>query len=129
MVRRTTASVLLLTCSGMAIAAQSLNAEGLDPKEAGSRYGQALGAVEVCYGSTLTEKAKSLANTYSGSDLETFKAQAAKVYAAWTAIKGCRRQDDPNQCKIIMVKSCFAAEDEIGANGSAMAGLVEFLKH
>jgi hypothetical protein len=104
-------------------------AGGIAPRDAGARYGQALGASELCYGSTLTEKAKTLGDAYTGDDLAAFKAQAAKIYEAWTAVKGCMHQDDPNQCKIIMDKSCLAAEAEIGADGSALAGLVAFPNH
>ena len=98
-------------------------------REAGARYGQALGAVEICFGAKITAKTEELAKTYSGADGEAFKAQAGKILDAWLKVKTCVRQDDPNQCKIIMDKSCQAAEAEIGSNGSAIPGLVEFAKH
>lgn len=98
-------------------------------KDAGIRYGQALGVLEVCYGSKLTDKARALEQTYSGADLETFKASAATVYEAWVKVRACTNQKDPNTCKIIMDRSCQMAEEEIGPAGSAMAGLVEFRKH
>lgn len=106
-----------------------VQADTLTPKEAGARYGQALGAREVCYGSKLTAKAEALPAAYTGSELESFKAEAAKIYDAWLAVRACARQSDPNQCKIIMDKSCLAAQAEIGADGNAVPGLVEFLKH
>ena len=105
-----------------------VHADTPTPKEAGARYGQALGALEVCYGSKLTAKAEALPAAYSGSELESFKAEAAKIYDAWLEVRACARQSDPNQCKIIMDKSCLGAEAEIGAEGKAMPGLVEFLK-
>lgn len=98
----------------------------LSPKDAGARYGQALGAVEICIGSKVTEKSKALEAGYSGADLDAFKLQAAKVFDAWLKVKACARSDDPNQCKIIMDRSCEAAAAEIGASGSAIPGLVEF---
>ncbi len=98
-------------------------------REAGARYGQALGTVEICFGAKITAKAEELPKTYTGADGETFKAQAGKILDAWLKVKTCVRQDDPNQCKIIMDKSCQAAEAEIGSNGSAIPGLVEFAKH
>ncbi len=98
-------------------------------RDAGARYGQALGAVEVCYGSKITDKAHALSATYSANDQEAFKAQTAKIYHAWLKVKGCTDQGDPNTCKIVMDKSCLAAEGEIGASGSAIPGLVEFAKH
>lgn len=97
-------------------------------KDAGIRYGQALGVLEVCYGSKLTDKAKALEQAYSGADLETFKASAATVYEAWVKVRACSNQKDPNTCKIIMDRSCQMAEGEIGPAGNAMAGLVEFYK-
>lgn len=101
----------------------------ISAKNAGARYGHALGAVEICYGSKVTDAAKAMADRFSGADRDAFQAQAGKVYEAWHAVKNCANQNDPNQCKIIMDKSCAAAEAEIGAAGSAMPGLVEFAKH
>jgi hypothetical protein len=97
--------------------------------EAGARYGQALGALEVCYGSKLTDKVKALEVSFTGADQDKFKTQAAKIFEMWQKVKGCTNQRDPNQCKIIMDKSCLAAENEIGQTGTAMPGLVEFIKH
>lgn len=97
-------------------------------REAGARYGQALGVVDICIGAKVTAKGEALRAAYAGADQELFKAQAAKVYDAWYAVKGCGNATDPNQCKIIMDKSCAAAEAEIGAQGSVMPGLVEFPK-
>lgn len=98
------------------------------PKDAGVRYGQALGVLEVCYGSKLTDKAKGLEQTFKGADLDAFKLAAANVYDAWVKVRSCTNQKDPNTCKIIMDKSCLAAEAEIGPAGTALPGLVEFLK-
>lgn len=120
---RRCASALALV---IASASPSRADEPATPRDAGARYGQALGAVEICIGSTVTDKAKALAASYAGDDLAAFKEQAAKVYDAWLKVKACTRQDDPNQCKVIMDRSCLAAEAEIGA--SAIAGLVDFPK-
>ena len=100
----------------------------MTPKDAGARYGQALGATEICIGSTITSKAKSLGDAFKDADLEDYKKQAAKIYDAWLKVRDCRRELDPNQCKIIMDKSCEAAEAEIGSSGKIVPGLVEFLK-
>ncbi len=101
----------------------------LSPKDAGARYGQALGAVEICFGSKVTDKAKTLGDAFAGADQDSFKAQAGKVFEAWNKVKNCSNPTDPNQCKIIMDKSCASAEAEIGAGGNVMPGLVEFAKH
>ena len=100
----------------------------LAPRDAGARYGQALGAVQVCYGSKITGKAEALLTRFTGADQDAFKAQAAKIFDAWGKVKGCVDQHDPNRCKVITDKSCLAAEAEIGGNGSAVPGLVEFAK-
>ena len=100
----------------------------LSPREAGARYGQALGAVEICYGSKITGIADALSKSFSGADQDVFKAQAGKIYDAWIKVKGCVDQADPNKCKIIMDKSCLSAEAEIGTSGSALPGLVDFAK-
>jgi hypothetical protein len=97
--------------------------------EVGARYGQALGALEVCYGSKLTDKGKALETSFTGADRDKFNAQAAKIFEMWRQVKACTNQRDPNQCKIIMDKSCLAAEIEIGQAGTVMPGLVEFMKH
>lgn len=110
-------------------ATQTAQAATITPRDAGARYGQALGAVEVCYGSKITAKAHALSETYLAADQDAFKAQTAKIYDAWIKVKGCTDQVSPNKCKVIMDKSCLAAEAEIGASGSAIPGLVEFAKH
>jgi hypothetical protein len=110
--------------AGAGVAAAQTGAP--NAKDAGARYGQALGVLEVCYGSKLTGKAKSLETTFTGDDLADFKAAAARIYDAWAKVRGCTNQKDPNTCKIIMDKSCLAAEAEIGPKGNAMPGLVDF---
>lgn len=99
------------------------------PRDAGARYGQALGAAEVCYGAKITAKADALSKSYAGPDQDIFKATAAKIFNAWLSVKRCVNPNDPNTCKVIMDKSCMQAEAEIGANGSAVPGLVEFIAH
>lgn len=96
------------------------------PRDAGARYGQALGALEICYGAKLTAAGDALRSAFVGIDNEVFKTQAAKVFDAWMTVKNCVNGRDPNQCKIIMDRSCAGADAEIGAKGSVMPGLVEF---
>lgn len=112
-----------------AVADQAVVDQAAAAREAGARYGQALGALELCYGAKMTDKAKALETAYTGADLERFKMRAAKTFEVWLKVKDCQKQLDPNQCKIIMDKSCLAAEAEIGTEGKIMPGLVEFLKH
>lgn len=123
---RTTICATAVTLIGISIGSDMGHAQSLLPaKEAGARYGQALGAIEICIGSKLTAKAEELKSAYSDSNAETFTTEAAKVFQAWAAVKNCNRAKDPNQCKIIMDKSCTAAFTEIGPTGTAYPGLLE----
>ncbi len=103
----------------------AVSAAHLTPRDVGSRYGQALGAVEVCAGAKVTERASALSALYSGAGLEEFNTQEKKIYDAWMKVKHCVREDDPNQCKVIVDESCAAAMTEIGPTGTALPGLLE----
>jgi hypothetical protein len=103
----------------------AVSAAHLTPRDTGSRYGQALGAVEVCAGTKVTEKASALSKLYSGAEIEEFNAQEKKIYDAWMKVKHCVREDDPNQCTVIVDESCAAAMTEIGPKGTALPGLLE----
>ena len=95
----------------------------ISARDAGARYGQALGALEVCSGAKITAKAHALSATYAAADQDAFKAQTAKIFDAWIKVKGCTDQGDPNTCKIVMDKSCLAAAGEIGASAALSLGL------
>ena len=124
----TTAAALALYSALAGTSAHSADspAAPMAARDAGVRYGQALGAIEICHGARLTDKAKTLAAAYQGSAQDAFKAEAAKTLEAWMKVKACANQFDPNQCKIIMDKSCLAAEAEVGERGTILPGLVEF---
>jgi hypothetical protein len=123
------AAAMIMACAVSHSAVAGDSAAELSPQYAGQRYGQALGVIEVCHGSKLTAKADGLPKSFSGADLEAFKAAAADVFEAWNSVKNCVNGTDPNQCKIIMDQSCLTAESEIGLTGRALSGLVEFAKH
>lgn len=95
-------------------------------KRAGAHYGQALGAIEVCPGATLTKSGKALETSYSGAAHERFMAAAASVYQSWRKVRHCADTLDPNPCKIILDESCAAAAAEIGPRGNVLPGLVDF---
>ncbi len=48
-------------------------------REAGLRYGQAMGVARVCYGLRTTEAAARLEHTYQGADGEAFRAEAEQI--------------------------------------------------
>jgi hypothetical protein len=115
-----TATILILSFSPAS--AQSLSK---NPKEAGARYAQALGAAETCGGLRVGKRAEDLKAEFQGDDLKAFSAQAADVYAAWQKVKNCSRPLDPNPCRIEIQFSCQAAVSEIGPEGSAVPNLLE----
>jgi hypothetical protein len=94
------------------------------PQIAGARYGQALGAIEICPGAALSQKAERLEASFNGQDLDLFLAQAAKIYNSWKPVIHCVNQNDPNPCRIIIQMSCQAAVAEIGPGGSAFPDLL-----
>jgi hypothetical protein len=96
----------------------------MTPHEVGSRYGQALGAIEICPGAQTTAKVPALNTLYTGADLQTFKAQATKIYDAWIKLKQCAIVDDPSECRVVIEESCAAATTEIGPSGTVFPGLL-----
>lgn len=105
--------------------AARLPLEQLTPHDVGSRYGQALGAVEICHGVSTTAKVPPLNTLYAGADLKSFKAQALKIYDAWIKLKQCTVIDQPTECKVVIDESCAAAISEIGPSGTVLPGLVD----
>jgi len=97
----------------------------MTPHDVGSRYGQALGAVEICPETQTTRKVPALNAIYAGEDLQTFKTQATKIYDAWTHLKQCASVDDPGECRVVVEESCAAAVIEIGPSGTIFPGLIE----
>jgi hypothetical protein len=96
----------------------------LSAKEAGARYGEAAGAVLVCYGLKITPQVADLRARYQGDDLTEFDAQAGKILKVWRETLNCQHADGPNDCKVSQQWSCRQAMEEIGPSGSAVRGLV-----
>ncbi|HEY8195296.1 MAG TPA: hypothetical protein VIF13_09610 [Hyphomicrobium sp.] len=112
-----------------AIAATRAAVSEMTPKDVGSRYGQALGAVEVCTGTKATDKVSQINAIYTGADLQSFTTQATKIREAWNRLKLCAIADNPSQCKVIADESCAAAIAEIGPSGTVLPGLLEQIPH
>jgi hypothetical protein len=111
----------------LAASATGARAGDPTPAEAGARYGQATSAAKICPGGVVTAKAEALAKSFTGADLETFKAEAAKVTAAWDKAFACNEIEPsgrPTQCRTIKVRSCREAWIEIGPEGRAIPGLL-----
>lgn len=101
------------------------SAKPLSAREAGARYGEAAGAVLVCYGLKITPQVAELRGRYQGADLAEFDAQAGKVLEAWREALNCKHAEGPNDCKVSQQWSCRQAMREIGPSGSEVRGLVE----
>jgi hypothetical protein len=101
------------------------DAKPLSAKDAGARYGEAAGAVLVCYGLRITPQVADLRARYQGADLAEFDAQAGKILQAWRETLDCQHAEGPNDCKVSQQWSCRQALQEIGPSGSAVRGLVE----
>ncbi len=128
--RLTVRAALLI--AGLAAAAASATAEeGSDAVSAGRRYGQAIAVSAQCPGGKATAKAEALKARFSGSDAQAFMAEADRVVADWKAALGCVEADPETgrmiaSCRKIKKVTCSQAWLEIGPEGNAMPGLVEF---
>jgi hypothetical protein len=98
------------------------------PKLAGARYGQALGASMVCPFIAMQPAAESLLRRFDGADLEAFKTEAQRVALVWKKTLGCDPRADINRCRVLSEKSCSEALKEIGPDGTAEPGLIVFRK-
>jgi prophage DNA circulation protein len=116
-----------LSLSFAAFSASAQQPAALSARDAGARYGQALGVALVCYGlRTRPEALASLAATYSdASGREDFQAEADKVLKSWQEASSCQRAGGPNTCRLIHEWSCRDALLEIGPSGTKAPGLVE----
>jgi len=97
----------------------------MTPHDVGSRYGQALGAIEICPGTQTTVKVPALNTIYTGAEFQAFQTQAFRIYNAWIKLKQCATVDDPSECKVVVDESCAAAIIEIGPSGTVFPGLLE----
>jgi hypothetical protein len=110
-------------------AGDTATANALDPREAGARYGQALGVALICYGLRTTPATDRLKEKYSGADREAFQTEADKVLSAWREASTCRAAGGPNACRLAYEWNCQAALREIGPHGTKLPGLVAEKTH
>jgi hypothetical protein len=97
----------------------------LPPREAGARYGQALGVALICYGLRTTSALDRLPSQYAGDARTEFDSESEKTVAAWRETGSCKKAGGPNACRLVHEWSCHAALNEIGPDGSVLPGLVE----
>lgn len=99
-----------------------------NPRDAGIRYGQAVGMAAVCIDMKPTQKAEALPGAFAGPDLEKFTVQADTVLRSWKKTLACAHTADPNPCRLAHQLSCREGYKEIGPGGIVVDGLVEMSK-
>ena len=121
-------STLALVCS-LALATGA-SAADIDPREIGPRIGQAHSAAKICPGARLTPLAGSITTRVTASERAAFDSGVAEVTAAWTKAFDCVDVDPETKrelaCRKMKILSCNAAWQEIGPEGTALPGLLEF---
>lgn len=100
-------------------------------KELGIRHGQAIAAVRTCPGARLTAKAEGLETDLGRGDLAVFRDESDRILTAWANAFACTDVDpaqtrEINGCRRAKILSCNQAWQEIGPDGMALPGLVEF---
>jgi hypothetical protein len=112
-------------------AAQS-GSSNLSIDELGARHGQALAAARICPGARTTPKVPELAASLPAGSQPAFEAASSRILAAWDKAFACKDVDpaqyprEVNSCRKAKILSCSSTWTEIGPEGSAIPGLLEF---
>lgn len=112
-------------------AASAQTAAPLSVKEQGARHGQALAAAKICPGARVTANVAALAAAVADADKAAFAASSADIVAAWDKAFACTDVDpaqtrEINGCRKAKILSCSTTWQEIGPDGMALPGLLEF---
>ena len=100
--------------------------------EQGARHGQALAAARICPGARTTAKIDELAASIPPDRRPEFNAASDRIVAAWNEAFACQDVDpaqyprEINSCRKSKILSCSTTWSEIGPEGSALPGLLEF---
>lgn len=100
--------------------------------EQGARHGQAIAAAKTCPGAKSTVKLTELAESIAQADRAEFDAASNRIVAAWQKAFSCKDADPSNGprqmngCRKAKILSCTSTWREIGPEGSAYPGLMEF---
>jgi hypothetical protein len=100
--------------------------------EQGARHGQALAAARICPGARTTAKIDQLAASVPPDNRSEFNTASDRIVAAWNEAFACRDVDPAqyprefNSCRKSKILSCSTTWSEIGPEGSALPGLLEF---
>jgi hypothetical protein len=122
-------SAIIVIASSVAVAAGNAS---LSLDEQGARHGQALAAMATCPGARTTIKVAELADAIASEDREAFEAASKQIVEAWQKAFTCQDVDpaqsprEMNGCRKAKILSCTMTWREIGPEGSALPGLLEF---
>jgi hypothetical protein len=125
---KTYLSVFVLCAMAAPVAAGS--ADPID--EQGARHGQAIAAMATCPGAKTTVKVAELAAAVAPDDREAFQAASNRIIEAWQKAFACKDVDpaqsprEMNGCRKAKILSCTMTWREIGPEGSALPGLLDF---
>lgn len=108
-----------------------LSTRSLTVEERGARHGQALAAARFCPGARLSDEAEKLQITLNKSERVVFNENSQKVKASWEKAFQCTDVDpaqtrEINGCRRAKIISCTMTWQEIGPEGTALPGLLEF---
>lgn len=98
----------------------------------GARHGQALAAAKLCPGARTTPKVAELAASQPVADRAAFEVASRRILAAWDKAFACTDVDpaqnprEANSCRKNKILTCTSTWSEIGPDGSAVPGLLEF---
>lgn len=126
------ARTLVIALTFTTPASAQTGAANLSLDERGARHGQALSAAKICPGARTTAKVAALAASIPASDRPAFDAASARILAAWEKAFLCQDVDpaqaprEINSCRKSKILSCTSTWSEIGPEGSALPGLLEF---
>lgn len=111
--------------------AQAGNAS-LPVGDLGARHGQALAAARLCPGAQTTPRVAELAASLPTADRPDFEAASRRIVDAWDKAFACRDVDpaqyprEVNSCRKNKILTCTTTWSEIGPDGTAVPGLLEF---
>lgn len=126
------ARTLVIALTFTTPASAQTGAANLSLDERGARHGQALSAAKICPGARTTAKVAALAASIPASDRPAFDAASTRILAAWEKAFLCQDVDpaqaprEINSCRKSKILSCTSTWSEIGPEGSALPGLLEF---
>jgi hypothetical protein len=116
----------------VAAVVSSAAAQNLSVAEQGARHGQALSAAKICPGARTTAKVTALAAAVKEADRAAFEAASQTIVTAWDKAFLCQDVDpaqaprEINSCRKSKILSCTSTWSEIGPDGTALPGLLEF---